>query len=247
MNRPRRAFKRRRFGWRRIHKWIGVGGGVLLLIWIVSGIFISWPGGGRARLQSEARPPDFRSVHISPAEAISALGAEGAAVDDVRSVALALLGSRPIYSVRTAEGVALVDAVTGLPFEIDAREASRIANEVYGGPGAASPPVLVESRELRYFQGELPAFRIEFDDDHNTEIYIGQRTGTVMWWDTKSRTRRWMGSAHDLWPIGPLLGSIPRLVAMVGGGLITLAIALSGYWLAWRRGGWRLTKRRPTG
>ncbi len=239
----RPAFKRRRFGWRRIHKWIGVSGGVLLLIWIVTGIFISWPGGGRARLQSETPLPDFRTVAISPAEAISALPPTEAARAG-QSVQLTLLGSRPTYLIRAGGAVSLVDAVSGDPFRVDAEEALRIASEVYGRPELASEPVLVESRELRYFQGELPAFRIEFEDGYNTEIYIGQRTGTVMWWDRKSRIRRWMGSLHDLWPIGPALGPRPRLVAMVGGGLITLLITMSGYWLAWRRGGWRPPKRR---
>ena len=230
MSQPRLAWKRRRFGWRRIHKWIGVSGGILLMIWIVTGVLLAARGEGQAVLQSAAPVPDFRMVRVSPSEAISALEAQGGASGDIGSLRLELFGSRPTYVVRSeGSGISLVDAMTGVPFEIDGPRALQIAHDLYAGPGTPADPVLVDARELRYFMGELPAYRVEFDDDYGTEIYVAVRSGTVSWWDGKSWTQRLMMTSHTLGPIGRFLGPRLRQTLMVGGGLLTLIVTLSGY------------------
>lgn len=247
MSPPQRAFKLRRFGWRRIHKWIGVGSGVLLVLWIVTGVLIAARGEGRAVLQSAAPVPDYRMARISPSEAISALDERGRASGDIGSLRLELIGSRPTYVIRSeGSGISLVDAMTGVSFEIDGPRALQIARDLYGGTGTPADPVLVDSRGLRYFMGELPAYRVAFDDDYGTEIYVAVRSGTVSWWDGKSWTQRLMMTAHTLGPIGTFFGPRLRRALMVGGGLVTLLVALSGYYLAWRRGGWRFRRRRAS-
>jgi len=239
------ARKRRRFGWRRIHKWIGVAGGTFLLVWIISGIVISIPGGGATALSRRAVTIDYGSLTVSPADAIASLAPRGVTPESVRVIRLTSLGSRTVYLVQDrGQGPTLVDAITGEIVTIDADEALRVATELYEGPGAPDAPELLERHDLRYFNGELPVYRVGFGDSHGTELTVAVRSGTVFWRDGRSRFRSYMGAFHDLWPIRPLLGTKPYIAAMFGGGLLALFTTLTGYWLAFRRGGWRWKRRR---
>ncbi len=240
MSKLKPAQKRRRFGWRRIHKWIGVAGGTFLLIWIISGIVIAIPGLGGTRLSQRSPATDFSAVSVSPAQAIASLNGRGVTSQSVQGVSLNRWGSRTVYSIQArGEGTVHVDAVTGETVTINADEARRVAREMYEGPGTPSEPELLERHDPRYFNGELPVYRVSFDDPHGTQVTIAVRSGTVSWRDGRSRFRYYMSAFHDLWPVRPALGRNAYVLGMVGGGLLALITALTGYWLAFRRGGWR--------
>jgi len=242
----KRPGTRRRWTWRRFHKWIGVGGGIMLTVWIVSGIYIAVPGGGAAAVRGVPPTLDFTSAEISPAEAIARLETPSAAAGAIRSVQLRNLGSRLVYVIQVAGGEpALVDAHSGERVAVDAAEAGRVASELYPGEDPANDPVRVERWDLHYFIGELPAYRVAFDDSHDTEMYIGVRTGSVFWWDGRVRARGLMTAAHDLWPLASIIGRRAQFLIMMTLGLLAVTITLTGYYLAFRRGGWRLKKRPP--
>ena len=227
---------KKRWGWRRIHKWLAVTAGVVLTVWIVSGVIIAIPGGGATRFRQLQPSIDASAITVAPADAAATLEARGARADQIRGISLRFLGSRPIYQVQVAgEGPSLVDARSGDIVRIDEAEALRIVRDHYGGSGSASEPEIVTGYSFRYFVGALPAYRITFSDEFDTEAYVAQRDGTITWWDGRARTRRLMAAAHDWWPIGTVSSPRIRLLLLTAAGAISLAATLTGYWLALRR------------
>lgn len=225
-----------RWGWRRIHKWISVVAGVFLLIWIVTGIFISLPPAGGPQSRRANPVPDYSLATLSPAEAATtaaSFAAAGAAVNDIELVRLA---GRAVYQVMLAGvGPVLIDAVTGERITVDADEALRIATTAYTGDGTPSTPERVEEHSLRYMLGGLPAWRIAFDDRHGTEVHVVMRNGATTWSGSRHRFRMLMAAGHDWWPLGVIGGPKWRSLALVLSALLALAAALTGYWLAVRR------------
>lgn len=246
MTQLKKGMKRRRFGWRRIHKWIGVVGGAFLLLWIITGVWIAIPGGGATVAFSGGPPIDVERAILSPAAALEGVRASGVGAEQVGGFALTSLAGRPVYRVNIrGEGARLIDATSGDVVTIDAAEALRIATASYRGSGTPSEPELLERHQLGYFQGPIPIYRVTFSDQQGTRIHVHPRTGELQGWDRRSTLRRYMAAFHDLWPTRPLLGGGGYVSSMVFGGLLALIVTVTGYYLAWRRGGWRWPKRRP--
>lgn len=224
----------RRWGWRRIHKWLAIVAGLFLLAWIVTGIFISTPLTPRPALQSAGPAPDFSRATLSPADALTA--AAQMSSERATAVRLGALGDRPIYYVDVpGMGRVTLDAATGERIEIDADAALRLATSAYSGDGTPGEPERLERRNLWYLQGDLPAYRIRFDDAYGTEVHVAIGTGMLNWQDGRVRWRRLMAAGHDLWPVGFVIGPWGRASILLFGSFLALAATLTGYWLAVRR------------
>src|SRR5262245_31314617 len=87
----------RSFGWRRAivytHRWMGIAGGFLFILWFASGIVMMYarmPELTDAEREARQPPLDLASLRISPQEAIGTRSAE-------HRVSLSMLGARPVY------------------------------------------------------------------------------------------------------------------------------------------------------
>lgn len=226
-----------RWGWRRIHKWIAIGAGVFLLVWLITGIWIILPPPNRPALHTANPVTEYATATLSPAEAAEI--ARGVAANaSTRAIGLARLGSRPIYRVPAPGrgGPILIDAADGTVVTIDEAEARRIATEFYGGDGAlAGPGERVEARGASTLYAPIPAYRFVFDDAYRTQAYVGIADGSVYWVDRRIAVRRWAGSIHGFGPIADFVSNKLRLLLVGVGFLIAMGATLTGYWLALRR------------
>jgi hypothetical protein len=107
----------------RIHKWIGVGIGLVLVMWLVTGILIT----------GEDEPPGPHAVAslagavVPPSVAMAVAQASRPFPGPIISVTLGALRDRPVYEVRWKEVGRIVDTVAGEILEVDEAWAHALA------------------------------------------------------------------------------------------------------------------------
>lgn len=221
---------------RSVHKWIGISLGVVLLLWLVSGVWMvlptsypqNWEGGFS----------QWQAAAVAPGEAVSV--ASGHAPDRVRNISMWAVAGRLFYRVSLEDGsVRLVDATTAEPVTITHELAERIARAVFVFPEAALDTVeRVDGYSMRYAAGPLPTFRVVFADGNNTVVYVGVADGAVRGGGTRHRIRSVVGGLHTFYPLRVLVSAKGEKGALVLAGVITIVGVLTGYWLA-LPGRWR--------
>ena len=111
---------------------------------------------------------------VSPASLIASSSAP------VEAVSFAMLGDRPAALVKTADGLRLFDATSGVALPpVDAVVARAIARDAWKAsakPDAQVTRVISESPEYR---GALPAWRVAFADPDHTSVFIAADSGKI--------------------------------------------------------------------
>ena len=175
------------------HRWLGIAGCVIFLVWFASGVVMMYER--MPRLTAEERlariaPVDLRAVAVEPA----------AAADAVRVVPerlrVSMLGDRPVYRFYRDGIWTTVFADTGDPLRgLSAPEALDVARR-FAPEHAATlqhDAVLQEPDQWTIDAGLprfLPLHRISLGDEAGTVLYVSDRTGDVVM-KTTSRGRFW--------------------------------------------------------
>lgn len=223
------------FRW--IHKWIGISLGIILLVWLVSGIWMVLPTSYQQNWEDGFS--QWPAATIAPAEAVAV--ASGHAPERVRNINMWAVAGRLFYRVSLKDGpVQLVDATTGQSVTITPDLAEHIARAIFVMSEAPVDTVeRVDEYNTRYAGGPLPAMRVVFDDDDNTVVYVGVADGAVLGGGTSHRIRSIVAGLHTFYPLRILISARGEKGALVLAGVITIVGVLTGYWLAlpgrWRR------------
>ncbi|HEY7026870.1 MAG TPA: PepSY domain-containing protein [Gemmatimonadales bacterium] len=198
------------------HKWIGVSVGVVLAMWLFTGII----------MVTGPRPPsppapqlDFTSAVISPAQAAARSSAPVTGID------LIVLGTAPAYKLSTASATVLIDARNGEPVVLNDSLAIVIARQASG----ASAP----ARATRLASGKSASgYRVAFSDEAKTVVEI-EASGATRVTDKLKRFRNVMGGLHTfgvLRGINASRNTIQVSLSVVAG--TTLVSVLTGYVMA---------------
>lgn len=159
-----------------LHKWLGLIVGIQMTLWMLSGFAMA------AMSMHQVKGSDRRSEAARPAldRKVQPLAAIRTSVEGAQSVELRDGPDGPVYHIVTPAGITLLDAYTGAPYEITAERARASAATDYFGPGkpVSAEPLTAPFTELRKHAG--PVWRVNFDDDRNTTLYIDAVTGIVL-------------------------------------------------------------------
>lgn len=164
---------------RRIHLWMGVILGVQVLLWMASGVVMSFFHidlvRGERNAPIEARPELDTTAYASPGGVIAQSGG-------AYSVELRYFLGQPVYAVDGLEEKAIYDARTGEPLspltEAQVRAAARNA---FIGDGEIDALRLIDNPSNEYRgPGPRPVWLAEFDDKLHTRIYISPETGEII-------------------------------------------------------------------
>lgn len=206
---------------RRLHKWVGLGLGLQLAIWTVSGAAMAMLDHHAVAGEDLARPPAPQRVSDASASMAALAGAAGA--DEALSLRSYLVNGRHTVEIVTADGASLIDAHTGRRLVIDRSKALEIAKGAYAGPGAVAavthhdtPPM--EAREAR---GALWA--VSFDDAPKTTFYISQGSGEIV--ERRSR-------AYRAWDFFWMLHNMDYANRSSFNHPLIIVAALGGMWIA---------------
>lgn len=213
---------------RRIHKYLGIAVAVLLLISAVTGFLRAnyvwyWkPGYKQPELPiaEDSKYVQAPGISISELENIIAQRGEDA---KIRRIELLNLCSRLLYKVHLDNGVLAVDATTGeLLTPISEDFAIEIATQYVSG----SFPVknITDLRDYVPYKGRNPhqVYRVSFDDNGNTEIFVDKQSGDVVEeLDNRRRFAHFVVKLHDL----NFLNLKRTLLCILGLSLVSLTVS----------------------
>ncbi len=225
----------RRNAWRRFllrtHKWVGIGIGLVLALWLVTGLVMIQPGPG------VGGPPavDYATVTVSPAEAL-ALARSDSLVGPPRQLELRQLGDAVFYYIRfPRQPAVLIDGRTGVPMKITAALARSSVVAMRGGAEVGEATV-VTRHGRNYAFGPLPAYRFAVNDQQGTMVHVAITNGQTRISTARGRLIGAFGSWHTFRPLQAIIPSrrVEYLLLMTTG-LVGLMSVLTGYLIALRR------------
>jgi hypothetical protein len=226
----------------RIHKWVGVGVGLLLGMWIITGIMAA--GGDAERGAKGPRTgPDFSRATLSPAQAVLMALALDSTIAPVGQVVVDRVGSRMVYRLVGAGGrTVLLDAGDGSRVVVDQALAAEIA--LLDAPKAAmETPTLIERHDDVYRRGPLPVWRVRLGDKEAGTLHVAVATGQLSRVDEGGELHRMAMGLHTF---GSLLRIVPSRRAVylifVTTSVIALVVVLTGYYLSLPKS-WRMWGR----
>jgi len=169
----------------RIHLWAGLILGIQVLLWMASGVVMSWFPIELVRGET--------STFVSPpieleAQAYASPGGIIAQAQGATSVELKRFLGRTVYLASNESGaIAMFDASSGERLTpLKEADVQRIAKQDFVGDGEIIRARLISFPPQEY-RRETPVWRVDFDDKHHTRLYISPASGEV-------RARR-----NDIW------------------------------------------------
>ncbi|KAF1016947.1 MAG: hypothetical protein GAK31_00206 [Stenotrophomonas maltophilia] len=172
------------------HRWLGIGGCVLMLLWFLSGMVMLFIGYPKLTPQERlaATPPLPQDAPLAGLDALpAALRAEP------ERVVLRMLDGQPAYVVRSAPQAGAWSARDGQPLPaVDAAAATRAAEAFAGAPARGVPEMLQEDRWTH--SGALdphrPLYRVEVGGAQPASLYVSSHSGEVVL-DAPHAQQRW--------------------------------------------------------
>ncbi|MDH4045725.1 MAG: PepSY domain-containing protein [Gemmatimonadota bacterium] len=223
---------------RSFHKWLGVGTGLVLGVWIVSGVVAVLPRPTPDFMTYPDERPDPAAAVLSPADVVALLSQENR---QATSVALRNIGGTLHYEVRDAAGgTAVLDAATGAPFRLSEAEARAYLVARLRSDARISSARRIEAHSFVYPYGDLPAYAFGIAGSLGATVYVTE-TGRLVPLDLAGKV--WLGitGLHVLGLLTPVLGNEGRRLFMAGVGTLTGILVLTGFWLSlparWRKRG----------
>jgi uncharacterized iron-regulated membrane protein len=218
-----------------VHRWLGIAGALLFLLWFASGIvmmYVRMPEVTPAERLEHARPIDAAAVTAPPADARAVAGAAVAPQ-------IEMLGDRPVYRFGATRPPIFADTLEPLtPLRPD--QSRTIAMSATGTDAAAVVRYLgalaVADQWTIALPPVFPLHHFALDDSAGTEVYVSARTGEVVMQTTRrERVLGYLGPvAHWLYvPVlrrnGPLW---TRLIvwSSIAGCLLALSGLVAGIW-----------------
>ena len=196
----------------KLHKWIGVGIGLVLGMWLISGIVLAtFP-------ERPPRPPattlDLSRATLSPAEAARVAGGDVEEIDLIRILDV------PVYRVSTASGSTLVDARDGSHFVVTDSVARAIAM------GAVGRSDVIRVDEF----GAGAGYHVAFSGGSKIVAEVSSADGSAKVSDSRGRFRRTMGNLHSFRALdGMLPGRNTYTGVLVLAALISIVCVITGY------------------
>jgi uncharacterized iron-regulated membrane protein len=231
------------------HRWLGIGLGLFVLLWIVSGVvmlFVAYP----------KLTPEEHLSRLQPlsADCCVAPGAALAASKDPRtplSLRLTGAGGSPRYLLDYGDGPLLaVDARSGKRIEqINAAGALASARQFAQGAEVQLLDLVEEDAWTRNhaLARERPLYRVQADDDEGRLLYVSSHTGLVVR-DATAHERAWnlLGAwLHWLYPLREVMPKALWSVALVYGALLAAVLVVLGMLIGLLR--WRFIGRYRNG
>lgn len=197
------SWRRQLYWW---HRWLGVGIGLLVLLWFGSGIvmmYVPYPELTERERMGWLAPLDPDRVQVTAAEAWTASGTGSAAPDAVR---LNTVAGRPAWHFQHERSWHSVWADSGAPLEVNYLIVSSSARSA--APDARS--LAVDKIELDQWtfgavRAHRPLYRVAADDAAGSVLYVSGRTGELVRDTTRSeRAWNWVGSVIHWIYVTPL-------------------------------------------
>jgi uncharacterized iron-regulated membrane protein len=171
---------------RKTHKWLGLFIGLQVVIWSLSGLYMTVVHIDTIHGDHLVRPQP--PTGIAASSLLDPLGV--AAANGAENVRLAWVRNKPAYVLRTPAGELVADAITGRPVApLSEAEIRATATGTYKGKEAIASAELITEIPGEIRGRKPPLWRVEFDHWNQPTFYLSPVTGELL-------TRR-----HELWRV----------------------------------------------
>ncbi len=238
-------FIRLRIFFIRLHKWAALVVGIQVFFWVAGGLLMSLLDIDEVHgelTRAAIEPQSLQWDGLVPADLIA-----GQLPLPIAELSLTAGFFGPLYRVTDTRGVEhRFDARTGKPLaEIGASQALEIAQANYAGEGKGQAPIRLSEKPPIEYRGRLPVWRVDFDDDAATTLYVAVDDGEVI----TRRNRIWR--IYDFAWMLHIMDYREREnfnhPLLVGASILAFVVTLSGLYLigvtSWRNEARRLRKR----
>lgn len=226
------------------HRWLGIGLGVVVVLWVISGmimLFVGYPKLTPAEHLARLAPLSSDCC-ISPAQALAAIEPRSAPL----SLRLTSAGGSPRYLLDSGDGpLVALDARSGERIgPIGPDEAMASARQFAGGGQVQMPELIEEDAWTRNsaLNHERPLYRVQTADAEDRLLYISSHTGLVVR-DATAHERAWnrLGAwLHWLYPLREVIPKAAWSVALIYGALLAALLTVLGMVIGLLR--WRFAK-----
>lgn len=167
------------------HRWLGIGLGVLFLLWFASGlvmIYARMPELDPAERLAPLAPITFATIRTAP----------GAVAAEASRFTIATLAGRPVYRVTTGGARQTTFADTGEALAPLTADRALAIVRALAGPVAVWHDGRLEDADQWTFsvRGQMPLHRIAVADAEGTRLYVAEQSGEIVMKTTASG-RRW--------------------------------------------------------
>jgi hypothetical protein len=178
-----------------LHRWLGIGIGLLVLLWFGSGIvmmYVPYPALSEPERMAWLAPLDAGQVKVNAWEAWQATAKPG--TPDV--VRLNTVAGRPAYHFMAAGRWSSVWADNGAMLQVTPAIAAAAARSAAPGSGIRSNELVdLDQWSLGGMTGHRPLYRVTADDAAGSVAYVSSHTGELVRDTTRSeRAWNWTGS-----------------------------------------------------
>ena len=178
--------KSKHFYIRKAHRYLGVFLGLQFLLWTASGIYFSWTDINEIHGDLQHQHPRHllaASNFVSPSIALNSISQK---IDSIHKIEVVNILQKPFYSIYYFIGdslkAVLADAQTGkLRQPVSKEEAVKIAAESFAGQPALQTAEYITTvgDNDEYREKPLPAWKVSFTHQSNTNVYVSTETGKV--------------------------------------------------------------------
>ena len=171
---------------RKTHKWLGLFIGLQVVIWSLSGVYMTIVHIDTIHGDHLVRRAPERSV----AATLLADPVKVAAANGAQSIRLAWLDGKPIYVAAGQSGEVALDARSGSPIPaLDEAAVRKLATSYYTGSEPIASAELITDVPGEIRGRKPPLWRVEFDHWNKPTFYLSPASGELL-------SRR-----HELWRI----------------------------------------------
>jgi len=222
------------------HKWIGIVMGVIVVVWLASGMIMILPYHPLVEAPPDATP-QMTDATVSPAEAIRIVREREHGESALKKVQLVGVDGEPYYRIDLAKQPKyLIHARTGERLVIDSAVAERLARRGFAKTLPIRSVSKQTERTLTNPVGPVPAYRIDFADERHTVALVNMYDGTVLHTNTRRRLMSIFAGLHTFEPIEQILERDgPKKWSLHITSIISIILCLTGYYVVlprrWRR------------
>lgn len=223
---------KRIFWLRKTHKWLALIAGIQVLIWSVSGLYMTVVdldiihGDHLVKEQKAAIIDSAKIIPISK-HIIEQLA-------PIQSIKLKVYFGQSVYEIHSNKKITIVDALTGeIKGNLTAKVIELQANEIYAGEANISSIDLLAAYPGEIGGRKQPVWRVQYDDWSQATLYFHPQSGrliskrTDLW---RTFDFFWLLHIMELWDADGYTGLLFRLFSIV-----SMLMALFGSWLLFYR------------
>ena len=169
----------------RIHKWAGLIIGIQILLWVLSGLFMTLFPINEIRgrhIAVQVDLPVSQKPTLNFEQALTRYSGE------VTHVSLANYAGQLAYRIEGDGGIVTLSAETGEPMPaLSQAQIRRMALEYYYADNPIASAVLITENAPNEYRRALPIWQVQFDDRSHSRLYLDPQTAEL----TAVRTRLW--------------------------------------------------------